>query len=63
MKLYQRVKIVNDNYIDCGICNGAIGYILNIYDDEYCEVEFSDSEGITYALQAICVNDIIVFEE
>ena len=62
MKEYQRIKMLNNNYSSEGIFKDAIGYILNIYDEYYCEVEFSDENGITYALQAIRCKDFKVIE-
>lgn len=63
MKEYQRIKMKNDKYISDGIFRDAIGYIINIYDDKYCEVEFSNETGETYALQAICVDDFIILDD
>ena len=63
MKEYQRIQMLNNNYCQDGIFKGAIGYILNVYDDNYCEVEFSDGEGITYALQSIDIKDFIVIDK
>ena len=45
--------MLNNNYINDGIVKDAIGYILEIYDEGYCEVEFSDAKGITIAVQVI----------
>lgn len=52
----------NNNYSEDGIVKGAVGYIVDIYDENYCEVEFSDKDGITYALQAICVKDFVALD-
>jgi len=63
MKKYQKVIMLNNNYINDGIVKDTIGYILEIYDDNYCEVEFSDSEGITIAVQAINREDFKVITD
>ena len=53
MKPFQRVRLLTDIYIDDGVKTGDIGVILEDYDGENFEVEFSDDEGITIALFAI----------
>ena len=54
--------MLNNKYISDGIKKDAIGYILEIYDENYCEVEFSASDGSTIALQAINREDFIVID-
>lgn len=63
MKEYDKIKMVNDKYISDGIKAGDEGYILEIYDDHFCEVEFSEKDGTTYALQAIDKADFMVVQE
>ena len=63
MKEYQKIKMLNEKYVSDGIYKGAIGYVIKIYDEKYCEVEFSNENGETYALQAICVDDFIAIDE
>lgn len=62
MKEYQKIIMINDKYKADGIRKDAIGYIVNIYNEKHCEVEFSDENGITYALQAICCDDFLVLD-
>ena len=62
MEEYQTIKILNNNYHEDGIQKGDIGCILEIYDKNSCEVEFSDENGITYALQVIKSKDFEVIE-
>lgn len=62
MEEYQRVRMLNDKYISDGITKNAVGYILEIYDEKYCEVEFSAEDGSTIALQAINRDDFIVID-
>ena len=52
MKPYQKVKLLTDKYLEEGIKKGDIGVILEDYDGENFEVEFSDEKGITIALFA-----------
>ena len=54
--------MLNNTYISDGIKKNAIGYILEIYDEEYCEVEFSSEDGSTIAVQAINKNDFVVID-
>lgn len=43
---YGVVRLVTDRYRDRGVEKGALGAILEVYDDAY-EVEFSRPDGIT----------------
>lgn len=63
LEKYQRVKMLNDKYISDGIKKNAIGYILEIYDEKYCEVEFSAEDGSTIAIQAINSGDFIIIDD
>ena len=56
MKPFQKVRLLTDKYVDEGIKKGDIGVILEDYDGENFEVEFSDSNGITIALFAFSRN-------
>lgn len=46
---YSRVRLLTDRFTDEGLCLGAIGYIIEVLDDDNYEVEFSDEQGITIA--------------
>lgn len=52
MKPFQKVKLLTDKYVDEGIKKGDIGVVLEDYDGENFEVEFSNEKGITIALFA-----------
>lgn len=54
--------MLNNKYILDGITKNTIGYILEIYDEKYCEVEFSAKDGSTIAVQAINKDDFIVID-
>lgn len=47
-EIYARVRLLVD-HDDEGVKAGAIGYIIEVYDDGAYEVEFSDRNGITVA--------------
>lgn len=55
--------MINNNYIIDGIIKDSIGYILQIYDQNFCEIEFSDENGTTIAVQAINKTDFIVLDD
>ena len=46
---YTRVCLCTDRFRDKGVGCGALGYIIEVYDDGAYEVEFSDSNGATIA--------------
>jgi hypothetical protein len=46
---YTRVRLISDRYEAEGASRGAIGYIIEMYDDGAYELEFSDANGITFA--------------
>jgi len=50
MKQFQKVRLLTNKYIAEGIKKGDIGYILEDYDGNNFEVEFSDENGTTIAL-------------
>jgi len=52
MRPYQRVRLLTDKYLEEGISKGDIGVILEDYDGNNFEVEFSDETGFTIALFA-----------
>ena len=63
MKQYSRVKLLTNKFESEGITIGAIGYIIEVYDDGNYEVEFSDSKtGITIAQIVATPRDIEVAE-
>lgn len=54
--------MLNNKYASDGITKNAIGYILEIYDERYCEIEFSAKDGSTIAVQSINRDDFIVID-
>lgn len=63
MKPYQRVRLLTDKYIKEGIKKGDIGYVLEDYDGENFEVEFSDKNGNTIALFSFHKQDLELVEQ
>jgi hypothetical protein len=60
MKLpqFSAVRLTTNRYLDEGVGSGAIGFILDVYDDGY-DVEFSRPEdGSTIALLFLTQTDI-----
>gem|GEM_PF-2731959 len=57
-KLFDIVRVINENYSSIGVHRGDTGTVLEIYDDKCCEVEFSDKNGMTYVLQTFCMKDL-----
>ncbi len=55
---YSLVKLLTDRYQDRGVSAGAIGTILEIYEDEAYEIEFSRDDGTTIAWFAILQNEV-----
>ena len=41
---------------------GAIGTVVNIYNDKFCEVEFSDLNGQTYALLTLPSDKLLLLK-
>jgi hypothetical protein len=54
---FSPVRLTTDNYLSDGVGRGAIGFILDVYEDGY-EVEFSRPDGTTIAWFAVKPDDI-----
>lgn len=39
---------------------GQVGTVVEVYDPDHCEVEFSDSHGHTYAMLALPIQQLIL---
>ncbi|MCY7278088.1 MAG: DUF4926 domain-containing protein [Phormidesmis sp. CAN_BIN44] len=55
---YSLVKLLTDRYQDRGVVAGAIGTILEVYEDEAYEVEFSRDDGTTIAWFAVLQTEV-----
>jgi hypothetical protein len=51
------VRLLTDRFRDEGVPKGAIGVILDVYDDAY-EVEFSRPDGTTIAWFAVDQDEV-----
>jgi len=49
LKNYSRVRLLTDEYQSEGATKDSLGYIIEVYTDGMYEVEFSRSDGTTYA--------------
>ena len=47
---YSRVRLLTHRFQNEGLNYGALGYIIEIYDDDNYEVEFSNEQGVTIAI-------------
>jgi hypothetical protein len=56
--IYSRVRLLTNRYEQDGVSAGAIGYIIEVYDQEAYEVEFSSENGITIAQLAVPQRDV-----
>jgi len=60
---YSRIRIMTSRYeASAGISRGAIGYIIETYNDGAYEVEFSATNGITIAQLILKENEIQLAE-
>jgi len=58
LECYSIVRLLTNRYQDRGVSAGAIGVILEIYDDEAYEVEFSREDGTTIAWFAVQQDEV-----
>lgn len=56
--LYSRVRITTDKFLNEDVPAGAVGYIIERYDDGNYEVEISDENGITIAQFVAAESDL-----
>lgn len=60
IKLYQTVRLITDNYEEYNLNKGALGTILEIYDEENFEIEWYDSLGNVIYMCAFNIADFEV---
>ena len=48
-ELYSEVRLLTERFANEGVNRNATGYVIEVYEDGNCEVEFSNSDGTTYA--------------
>ena len=54
---FSAIRLTTDRYLTEGVGRGAIGVILDVYEDGY-EVEFSRPDGTTIAWFSVKPTDI-----
>ncbi len=62
MKQFQKVRLMTDKYVNEGIKRGDIGIILEVYNENNFEVDFSDSNGITILLYSFSKDELELAE-
>lgn len=66
MKLFVKVKVLNDNYISDNVKSGDIGYILDDYKEGHYEVQFWDESKTppeSLAVISVLGKDIVEVHE
>jgi hypothetical protein len=58
LKPYSLVQLVTDHYQARGVSIGAVGTILEVYDNGDYEVEFSQHNGTTVAWFAVSQSEV-----
>ena len=61
LEIYTRVRLLTDRFCEEGICTGALGYIIEVYNEDAYEVEFSDARGITVAQVVVKRKELEIF--
>ena len=59
MKLLDVVALIED-LPDLGLYRGQVGTIVEEYEPEVFEVEFSDTEGRAYAVETLNANQLML---
>jgi hypothetical protein len=61
---YTPVRITTDRYAEEGVPEGTVGYVIEVYEGGYCEVEFSDPEtGISFAQLVVAPAELVEASE
>ena len=59
IKLLDVVALLED-LPEPGLYRGQVGTVVDEYDAEFVEVEFSDLQGRTYALEALSKSQLMI---
>jgi Domain of unknown function (DUF4926) len=59
IKLLDVVALL-ENLPEPGLYRGQVGTVVDEYDAEFVEVEFSDLQGRTYALEALSKSQLMI---
>ncbi len=58
---YSKVMLLSDAHEDEGARRGMVGYVIEVYGDGNCEVEFSDpATGTTVAQLVLAESELAV---
>jgi hypothetical protein len=55
---YERVRLVTDAFEAEGAQRGMVGYIIEVYNNDAFEVEFSSPSGVTIAQVVAVASDL-----
>jgi hypothetical protein len=55
---FSSVRLLNDDHAEDGVPRGAVGVVLDVYEDGDYEVEFSREDGTTIAWFAVRANEV-----
>jgi Domain of unknown function (DUF4926) len=59
LKLLDSVALI-ENLPELGLYRGQVGTIVEVYEPGVFEVEFSDLQGRTYALETLCDRQVMM---
>lgn len=59
IKLLDVIALLED-LPEQGLYRGQVGTVVDEYDAEFVEVEFSDLQGCTYALEALSKSQLMI---
>jgi len=62
MHPFQKVRLLTDKYLEDGIKSGDIGFIVEKYDEEHFEVDFSDKDGTTICIFSFPIDELELAE-
>lgn len=60
--LYDKVRYIGPMGLYQGVDVGDCGYIIEIFNDIDCEVEFSGADGVSVAVETIPFASLIAVE-
>ena len=59
IKLLDVVALLDDRP-ELGLFRGQVGTVVEVYEPDVFEIEFSDTSGRTYALETLRVNQLML---
>ena len=61
--LYQQVRLITDKHLEKGLKKGAIGIVLEKYDDEHYEIEWFDNNYNSITFCSFHIDDFEVIDD